>query len=207
MKRLLLCSAAGLLVFLVSVTAASAFGWKDVVKMRQAGIADSLILQKIEYSGTTFHLNADEMEALKEAGVSDALISAMLRTEAEDEDDDGGYRYDDYGYHGYYGYYGHPYYPYYYPHSRIYVRLGLGYYGPYPRYYDTYRYPRYHPYYYKRTYYGGHRSWKGDYGTTRVRTRVGDRIDTHNRGFTGYRARTNVGSPRPGSSSTRIRHR
>jgi hypothetical protein len=98
MTRISLCCVALSLALLATPPAASAFGWKDVVKMQQAGIADSLMLQKIEYSGTTFHLNAGEMEALKEAGVSDAVISAMLRTEAEDDDAEyygGRYGYDD----------------------------------------------------------------------------------------------------------------
>ena len=37
-RRVLTIIAAGLLVFLVSVPSASAFGWKDVVKMHRAGI-------------------------------------------------------------------------------------------------------------------------------------------------------------------------
>ncbi|HET7903647.1 MAG TPA: hypothetical protein VFM17_03710, partial [Candidatus Eisenbacteria bacterium] len=102
MKRYLLCSALFLLVALATAPPASAFGWKDVLKMHRAGIADSLILQKIEYSGETIRLDADDMEALKEAGVSDEVISAMLRTEAEEYED------EDYAYEGRsYGYYPH----------------------------------------------------------------------------------------------------
>jgi hypothetical protein len=135
MKRLVLCLLVALLALVLTAPAASAFDWKDVVTMHEAGIADSLILQKIEYSGKTFRLTGKEMAALKEAGVSDAVISAMLRTEdaARDEyDEDGGYDR---------GYYDHPYY--YHPRGRVYVGLGLGVYGPYPWECDPYWYPRY----------------------------------------------------------------
>src|SRR5512134_3939989 len=50
MKRFVLCLAAGSLALILFAPTASAFGWKDVVRMHRAGIADSLIVQKIEYS-------------------------------------------------------------------------------------------------------------------------------------------------------------
>ncbi len=181
MKRFLLCSTTLLLAFLVFTPDASAFGWKDVVKMQRAGVADSLILQKIEYSGTTFHLGADEIEELMAAGVSDTVISAMLRTEAEEGDEDDDY---DYGYRYRYddGYYAHPYY---YP-RRLYVGFGLGYYGPFPRYYydDYYYYPRYRSRY-GRVIYRGHRGPS----THRYRTH------TRSRSYSGYRVRSDGASP------------
>lgn len=199
MNRFLLSAAAGFFAFFVLVPSASALGWKDVLQMHEAGIADSLILQKIEYSGTTFRLNADEMEALKGAGVSDPVISAMLRTEARDEDEDIGYydRYDDY--------------PYYYTHPRVYVGFGLGYHRLYPWYYDRYWYPRYgrlgRPYYRPRypSYYRPYSGYRDRFTRpglppTRYRTRVESRIDTHDRGFPGYRSRPNPATPRAGAS-------
>lgn len=200
MKRFVLCLAAGSLALLVIAPMASAFGWKDVLKMHRAGIADSIIVQKIEYSGKTFDLGADEMVALTEAGVSDSVISAMLRTEAEEYTDD----YDRYDY------------PYYHPHSRIYV--GWGHY--YPRYRAYGYYPYYGGYYgghrYTRRYYDGYRrhgyqGWSGDYGTTRERTRVESRIDPRTRSGAEYRTRSQTRpytpSPRPGSSGARSRRR
>jgi hypothetical protein len=214
MRRILLFFVPILVSVLISTPAASAFGWKDVLQMHRDGIADSLIVQKIEYSGKTFHLDADDMRALKEAGVSDEVVSAMLRTEAEDGSDDS---YHDYGY----GYYGHPYY---YPHSRLYLGFGLGYYDPHRWYYGGYWYPRYRTYYppryywihrYGRSYgnpvyapyrgYTGHRGWTGNYGDTRYRTQVGNRTFTGNRGTTGYR--TGTGTSRTGGAGGRTRSR
>jgi hypothetical protein len=166
MKRFTLCLAAGLLAFLVSAPAASAFSWKDVIKMQQAGVADSLIIQKIDYSGTTFHLGGDEIAALKKAGVSDEIVSAMLRTEAEEGRGSDGYMepYDAA------------------PRSHVYVGLGFGFYDPYPWYYGGYGYPVYRSYYGHRYYgnryygrphyrsygsYGGHRYYDGwGYGSS-----------------------------------------
>ena len=200
MKRIALCIAAGSLALLVFAPLASAFGWKDVVKMHRAGIADSLIIQKIEYSGKVFHLDADEIAKLAEEGVSDEVISAMLRTEAEEYDDDYDRHYDR---------------DYYYPHRRAYV--GWGYY--YPRYYPYYSHG-YYPYY---GYYGGYRyprSYElyrhrptGDLGTTRERTRVENRINPRTQGGSGYRTRTQAPSPprshssppRSGGSTSRTR--
>lgn len=222
MKRALLCSTLLLLAGLVTVPDASAFGWKDVLKLHRAGVADSLILQKIEYSGETIRLGADEIEALKEAGVSDTVISAMLRTEAEEyEEYDGRYDGDAY---------------YYQSRPRLYV--GFGWRAPYDWYYDRYySYPRYRPYYVRDYYgyYGGHRNdtrydrphrrhYDGrgsyrDYGTSRERTRVERRIDSRSR-WDGYRTRSHVGprgdapragrsggSNRSGGGGVRTRHR
>jgi hypothetical protein len=123
MKRFLVVAAAGLLLTVAAIESAWAFGTKDVLAMHRDGIADSLIIQKITYSGVTFHLDSADISALKNAGVSDAVISVMLETEGRD-------------YHGpylgpYWGpYYYGPYYPYYGP-----------YYRPYGYYYRPY-YPR-----------------------------------------------------------------
>ena len=51
MKRISLLTITGLLLFLFSASGASAFGTKDVLKMNEDGIADSLIVLKIENSG------------------------------------------------------------------------------------------------------------------------------------------------------------
>jgi hypothetical protein len=180
MKRILIVAAMVVGLSLVTAHGAWAFGWKDVVKMHQDGIADSLIIQKIDHSGKRFHLEAKEIHALKEADVSDEVISAMLATEDQVEPDD----YDYYG-----GYYHGP---------RVY--LGFDYYHPYS-WYGGYRsygyYPRYYGPYYGRYYgrsYGGYyrgytpryRSYERygghsypNYGTTRTRTTVGS--DTKNR--------------------------
>jgi hypothetical protein len=159
MKRLLLLTAAAFWLTLISAPSASAFGVKDVVQMHNDGIADSLVVQKIAFSGKTFRLGANDLRALKAAGVSDEVISAMLRTEDQGEDQDsyydGGYyprRHVvvglgfNFGYPGYYGYY-HPYAPYYgsywgHRYSPYYGRSHSGYYGRggSPRYSPNTRY-------------------------------------------------------------------
>jgi hypothetical protein len=161
MKRILLLTATAVALLLFSAPGARAFGVKDILKMNEDGIADSLIILKIENSGKTFHLDADDLHALRDAGVSDEVISVMLRTEGRDRDD----YYDN----GYYAYpYVHPY-PYAYPYSRLY--LGFGFH----RYYSPYRH--YYPYY------GGY--WarpysrypnSGDYGNQRYRGSYGSRL-------------------------------
>jgi len=156
MKRILLPATIGLLFILFLAPGASAFGLKDVLKMHGDGIADSLIILKIENSGKTFHLDADDMHALHRAGVSDEVISAMLRTEGED-------RSGDYGY-GYYYPYPHSY-PSVYPYSHVFLDFGFHrhYYAPY---YGGYRYPRYLPNYghgYTRNY--GNYRYRGSYGS------------------------------------------
>ena len=118
-KRILMVAAGGILLTLVATAGAWAFGTKDVLAMQRDGIADSLIMQKISYSHTRFHLGSDDIRSLKSAGVSDEVISAMLRTESR----------DDYG--PYAGSYWGPYCPYVGP-----------YYVPYGYYYHPYYYPR-----------------------------------------------------------------
>ena len=88
MKRILITAAMVVGLSLVTAHGAWAFGWKDVVKMHQDGVADSLIIQKIDHSGKRFHLEAKEIHALKEADVSDEVISAMLATEDQVGADD-----------------------------------------------------------------------------------------------------------------------
>jgi len=150
MKRILLFAFTTLVLSLFSAPGVSAFGLKDVLKMNGDGIADSLIVLKIQGSGKSFHLSADDMHALKEAGVSGEVISAMLRTEARDRGRD----YYDYG----------GYYPYTYPYTHVFLGFGARHY--YTPYYWSYRFPRYRPYYanpYPRNY--GNYRYRGSYGS------------------------------------------
>jgi len=119
--------------------------------MNEDGVADSLIVLKIENSGKTFHLDADDLQALHQAGVSNEVISAMLRTEGRDRGQD----YYDRG-----DYY---YYPYSYPYTHVF--LGFGYHNYYRPYYGGYRLPRYRSYY-------GH-PYSGNYGNSRYRGSYG----------------------------------
>ena len=180
MKRISLLALAGLLVFLFSASVASAFGVKDVLKMNRDEIPDSLIILKIENSGKTFHLSADDMRTLHDEGVSDEVISAMLRTEGRDRE----YGYGSY----YYDPYGYPYYSY--PYGRVF--LGFGYRHYYSPYYGSYRVPRYRPYY--------SNPGSGTFGTTRTRSSYGTRLPSTQGTGSQYRG----GQP---SSGTPSRHR
>jgi hypothetical protein len=185
MKRFILLGALIAVASLALPHSALAFGWKDVIRMHQDGVADSLIIQKIEHSGKSFSLSPDQIHKLMEADVSDDVISAMLQT--EDRGDYGGYD-------PYRSGYGNS-------HPRVYVGLGLRYYddwyygwpyygyGPYGYggYYSRYYTPHYRGY----TPYSGYRRYGSNYGTMRERTYV-------NPG-TGY------GHPRPAGPSTRRR--
>jgi hypothetical protein len=81
-KRILFVAMAWAVFSPLAPSPASAFDWRDVRDMKAAGIADSLIAQKIVYSGEVFHLYAGDIKDLQTAGVSDEIISLMLRTEA-----------------------------------------------------------------------------------------------------------------------------
>jgi len=184
MKRILLFAVTALVLTLFLAPGAWAFGKKDILKMNDDGVADSLIILKIENSGKTFHLDADDIRDLQRAGVSDEVISAMLRTEGRDQD-------YDYG-HGYYD----PYYayPYSYPYSRLY--LGFGYHRSYsPYYYRRYGVPRYQPYY----------PYSGNYGNTRYRGSYGTRLPAG--GQSGTPPPASSGRQSHGGSGTRSRTR
>ena len=184
MKRILLLALTGLLLFLFSPSGASAFGIKDVLKMNRDGIADSLMILKIENSGKTFHLSADDMYALQKAGVSDEVISAMLRTEGRDRG------HDYYGYGDYYPY------PYTYPYSRAY--LGFGYHHYYTPYYGGYRFPRYRPY---------NAPYSGNYGNSRYRGSYGNRLPSGGSRQPSANRQPSGGSRQPSGSGSGTRTR
>src|SRR6185436_20835732 len=57
MKRILVGASAVALAIALSAGSAWAFGLKDVIRMHEYGIPDSLIIIKIQHSGVQFHLN------------------------------------------------------------------------------------------------------------------------------------------------------
>lgn len=174
MKRILIIAGTGLLLLILFAPAASAFGVKDVIRMTEDEIPDSLIIMKIENSGKRFRLDADDMRKLRQAGVSDEVVSAMLRTEGRDRD-----------YEGYGDYYYHPYVR---PYPRLFLGFGYhSYYRPYRAGYGywDYRYPRYRPYY--RPY--SSQPYSGNYGTTRYRGSHGSRQPTTGSSGTQHRRR------------------
>ena len=121
----------------------------DVVRMQKAGVAEDEIIAFVHKGESRFDVNADDMIALHDAGVSRAVIKAILdESDARGERRDGD-RYrgrDDYGYSdGYapriYAYGGYPYYysPYYYDPYWYGPRVSLGFNFGFGRYYGGYR--------------------------------------------------------------------
>jgi len=53
-------------------------GVQDVVKLKQAGLSDDVILAQIKNSGATYNLTVDQILSLKNQNVSDAVIKALI---------------------------------------------------------------------------------------------------------------------------------
>jgi hypothetical protein len=54
----------------------------DVLKLKQAGLSDQLIVDKIKGSPGKYKLETDDLIALKNAGVSESVIAAMLQAQS-----------------------------------------------------------------------------------------------------------------------------
>jgi hypothetical protein len=54
------------------------YGGTDIVKMNKANVGDTTIISYIKSSGNSYNLNADQIIFLKQQGISDAVITAML---------------------------------------------------------------------------------------------------------------------------------
>jgi hypothetical protein len=50
----------------------------DVIKLKSSGLGDELIVQKIKMSAGNYRLEVDDLGQLKKAGLSDAVIGAMM---------------------------------------------------------------------------------------------------------------------------------
>ncbi len=57
---------------------AAALSNNDVLQLKEAGLGDPLIIEKIKASPANFKLETSDLLALKKAGLSDAVIAAML---------------------------------------------------------------------------------------------------------------------------------
>jgi hypothetical protein len=51
----------------------------DIVKMQKAGLSEEIVLSKIGTSPTNFTTNTQDLIQLKEAGVNDNIINAMVQ--------------------------------------------------------------------------------------------------------------------------------
>ena len=89
---------------------------EDIIRMSDAGISDSVIVQMLDASGESFQLRPRDVIALSDSGVSEYVISAMMQPKSSPQ---GNGEYTDYGGSYYPYYYYNPYwgwgYPYYSP--------------------------------------------------------------------------------------------
>ena len=81
MKPRPLIVAAIVLSSILSPAGVRAFGVNDVIQLQKAQVSDSLIVLAIQNSGQVIHVGSDDFRQLKLAGVSDDVMSAMLRSE------------------------------------------------------------------------------------------------------------------------------
>jgi hypothetical protein len=65
---------------------ALSYGVADVVKLTQAQVAENIILTYVQNSGTTYSLGPKEVVYLKEQGVSDTVLAAMLNKQTSGND-------------------------------------------------------------------------------------------------------------------------
>ena len=73
--------AALVLVMTLSPVGVRAFGVNDVIELQKEQVSDSLIVLAIQNSGQVIRVGSDDFRRLKQAGVSDQVMSAMLRSE------------------------------------------------------------------------------------------------------------------------------
>ena len=134
MKRRSFFVTALVLAMLLSPAGVRAFGVHDVIKLHQEQVSDSLIVLEIQRSGKVIHVTSSDFRQLKQAGVSDEVMSALLRTEQV------GFQRNAANHAGVnpYGWAYDPYGPYPYPRSSFAFGFTYGYGG--------YRWPLYRPY-------------------------------------------------------------
>jgi len=53
-------------------------GIQDVVKLKQAGLSDDVIVAQVKSSGATYNLTADQLIYLKNQGISETVIKALI---------------------------------------------------------------------------------------------------------------------------------
>ena len=125
------------LIVMLSPAGARAFGVNDVIKLQKAQVSDSLIVLAIQKSGQVIHVGSDDFRHLKQAGVSDEVMSALLRSEQV------GFQNNAANHAGVnaYGWANDPYGPYPYPRSSFSLAFSYGYGG--------YLWPAYRPYLYR----------------------------------------------------------
>ena len=70
-----------LIVFVgLGASRAEAVSVRDLVELTRAGLSDQVLLALIEVDRTVFTIDAPTLKMLKDAGVSEAVIIAMIRS-------------------------------------------------------------------------------------------------------------------------------
>jgi hypothetical protein len=78
-RRSVLISCSVILLAIFPLSAEPPLTNDDILKLHQSGLAAEVIEQKIAASATAFRIDTDALIVLKNAGVPDRVISAMLR--------------------------------------------------------------------------------------------------------------------------------
>lgn len=63
---------------------------EEIITLAKAGLNQSIIIDKIKTTKSNFDLSTDGLIKLKQAGVSDAIVSAMLEAKSGKQSSDGG---------------------------------------------------------------------------------------------------------------------
>lgn len=80
LRRLLLPIPLAVAVLVAAAPRADAVTIHDLVELTRAGLGDEILVALIEADGTIFSLDAREILRLHEAGVSERVVLAMLRS-------------------------------------------------------------------------------------------------------------------------------
>ena len=78
MRRLLLVAVVSLITSIA--TPAAALTVRDVMELTRAGLGDEILLALIDVDPSVFPIDAATLKKLKDAGVSDRVIIAMIRS-------------------------------------------------------------------------------------------------------------------------------
>jgi hypothetical protein len=80
MGRLRTVLAALILLIPLTVATASAVTIRDIVELTKAGVSDEILLALIDVDRPVFAIDTPTLKTLKDAGVSEAVIVAMIRS-------------------------------------------------------------------------------------------------------------------------------
>jgi hypothetical protein len=98
---------------------------EDVIDLSKAKVGDDVIISMLDASGSYFHLRTKDVVELADSGVSDKVISVMIKREGPRREMSGG------GYYYYPPFYGYAMYPFWDPwYPSVYLGFSPWYYWP-----------------------------------------------------------------------------